>query len=354
MDREGIELRGRTALEQDWLTLLYCGRNGIGHLDVFADDSAAERYYARAANGTNDFSVLPAVARFATGQATVEETELVFASLGATAGIPGAQPKILLRDWLIKIDNPAYPGLLALEELAYQVHRRAGFEVPESRLVEIDGLRFLATRRFDRVEGTPVPVESFFAIWAARDPRSYRCNTDGSVEFIAHTMRSLGCTDTVILEWFGRFVLSLLTLNGDLHSENISLMAGERPRLSPIYDPAPMRYYRGRENHDLLSALPFDGIGGVASGMYRPYADSGGCPSDLRMRLLKVGLSAGLTEEQANSEIHRMLELTEDFLPRAALLLRECLPPGYQGRAPDITETQKTLLSLRVALLQHS
>lgn len=145
----GIELRGRTALDQDWQTLLYCGRNGIGHLDVFRSDAAAERYYLEPRRETSDQSILPAIARFIEGKATNAEVEQVLNGLGPTAGIPGVQPKVLFGEWLIKLENPAYPGLLELENLAYETHRQAGFTTPETMFLNLDGKRYLASRRFD-------------------------------------------------------------------------------------------------------------------------------------------------------------------------------------------------------------
>lgn len=351
MDRDGIELRGRTALVQDWLTLLYCGRNGVGHLEVFQDDSAAERYYAQTIADADDFALLPAIARFAAGRATAPETEDVLSALGPVSGIPGIQPKVLFRDWLVKLDNPIYPGLLVLEELAYDLHRQAGFNAPDTQLLEIDGLLFLASRRFDRVKGEPIAIESLFSIWATQAPKSFRCNTDGSVELIAETMQQFGCPASSLREMFGRFVLSLLSGNGDLHSENVSLFHYGASKLAHVYDPAPMRFYRGRANHDLLSALPFDGVAGVASEGYRPYADSGETPPDLAMKVIRVGQLFGLSIPESEAEIQRLLELTESFLADAEMLLRTGLPVEYCGRAPDIAGTICSLSKLREAMV---
>ena len=70
MDRAGIELRGRPAIEQDWITLLFCGWDGIGALDVFENDEAAEAYYARDQAGEpSEVELLPALIRMQRGQA---------------------------------------------------------------------------------------------------------------------------------------------------------------------------------------------------------------------------------------------------------------------------------------------
>lgn len=343
MDRAGIELRGRPALEQDWLTLLHCGRDGIGALDVFESDAEAERYYGKPdLPEPSESELLPALLRMQRGQASPSDTELVLAQ-GPVAGVPGAQPKVLLGRWMYKLDNPAYPGLLALEDMAYAIHRRAGFDTPETRYLEIEGVPVLASRRFDRLwaHGGAVPVESMYSVWATREPDRIRCNTDGSMEGMADTLREHGIAP---LEWFGRFVLALLTGNGDMHSENVSLMVRDaQVQLLPIYDPAPMRAYRGRDNHDLLSALPFAGIGGTTSSGYRPYADSGDTPPDLRERLVQLGVYAGISASEAEGELDRLLAVSAGYAEGVTAYLRLTLPDGYQGRAPDVAGFQATL-----------
>lgn len=343
MDRAGIELRGRPALEQDWLTLLYCGRDGIGALDVFESDADAERYYGKPDRPEpSESELLPALIRMQRGQASPADTELILAQ-GPVAGVPGAMPKWLGREWLYKFESSAYPGLLALEDLAYEIHRRAGFEVPETRLLAIDGVPVLASRRFDRrlAHGRAVAVESMYSVWATEYPSQIRCNTDGSMELMADTFREYGLP---VLEWYGRYVLAILTGNGDMHSENVSLLArDDQVQLSPIYDPAPMRAYRGRDNHDLLSALPCAGIGGTTSSGYRPYADSGDTPPDLRDRLVQLGVYAGIDAAVAEGEIDRLLAVSAGYAESVPAHLILTLPGGYQGRAPDVRGFQATL-----------
>jgi len=109
MDRAGIELRGRPAIEQDWITLLFCGRDGIGALDVFENDEAAEAYYARDQAGEpSEGELLPALIRMQRGQAGAADMELVLEQ-GPVTGVPGVQPKALLGRWLYKLDTRAIP-----------------------------------------------------------------------------------------------------------------------------------------------------------------------------------------------------------------------------------------------------
>ena len=53
--------------------------------------------------------------------------------------------------------------------------------------------------------------------------------------------------------------MALLTGNGDLHLENLSIIdRGEGPCFSPVYDPTPMRAY---SIHNMLSVMPFGDYG---------------------------------------------------------------------------------------------
>ena len=54
MEQRGIELRGRLPIEQQWMMLMFAGRNGVGHLDVFEHDDAARLRISR--NVTGDFA----------------------------------------------------------------------------------------------------------------------------------------------------------------------------------------------------------------------------------------------------------------------------------------------------------
>jgi hypothetical protein len=61
-----------------------------------------------------------------------------------------------------------------------------------------------------------------------------------------------------------RLLLAMLTGNGDMHLENLSILDdGTRRAFSPVYDPTPMRAY---SIHNALCAMPFgDSIPGSTS-----------------------------------------------------------------------------------------
>lgn len=346
-ERQGIELRGRPLVEQDWLSLMHFGRGGIGALDVFPDDETASDYYT-STQSPHCLADLPILLRFARSRATPAEIDQVL--VAKVAGIAGIQPKLVLSEWIAKVEAPGFPGLLQLEALAYSVHRRAGCAVPDTRIVEVEGEQVLVSRRFDRAAGIPVPMECVYSIMATREPASVKCNTDASAEDVLALLRSLQGRPQP--EAYLRFVMSLLTGNGDLHLENVAVVgAGSEAVISPLFDPAPMRAYRGKPSYDLLSALPFGGIGGIqpVSG-FRRYAESGATPPDLRARVLMLGDAAGLNKDQAKMELNKCLIATEGYVEEALSVLRSAVPIGYSGRAPDIVGFERTLREVRAVM----
>ncbi|MHB8535186.1 MAG: HipA domain-containing protein, partial [Sulfuricaulis sp.] len=97
---------------------------------------------------------------------------------------------------------------------------------------------------------------------------------------------------------YRRFVLALLTGNGDLHLENLAFLGGpENIRLSPVFDPAPMRAW---DRHDLLSALPF-------------YIDDA---RGLAYSVARVGESFGMTAKAAMEMLHDLTKATREYPER--------------------------------------
>ena len=284
--RRGIE--PATAAEADLALLAHCGHGGIGHVDVFPNDAEARDWYAHPDSGP----LVPVGERL--GLSLKEfivwldaDARLILESLGPTPSVGGAIPKLLVAipaegwdgrialpnkthnpdriDVVLKIERTAsYPGLVDLEAMALELHREAGFEVPRFWHAEVGGLPALAIERFDRTAAdVPLPMESLYSVLAggARDIQRY---TDGSLDRIGNVISLadpllIGAKQTAREHLLRRLTLALLTGNGDLHLENLSLLgpAGEA-RFSPVYDPTPMRAYA---LHNLLCAVPFGAYG---------------------------------------------------------------------------------------------
>lgn len=373
-----VEVRGMRPIEQEWAMLLFAGRNGVGHIDAFPNDEAASNYYAlrpKHAIGDKAASALWAAFRRIAEDTAQDgrEIEEIIDVVGPTPGISGFNPKMfvglnMLGDtWdggvapssglqaIVKVESSRYPGLLSLESLAYDIHRTARIPAPRTWLRDInfngEAFPVLAIERFDRDKnGYPLPLESVFSILRTGSPGKFYATTDGSME---DAWNAVKFTSTNQIEdrknLFSRFAIALLTGNGDLHLENWSVLGrAESARLSPVYDPAPMRAYRAfRANHDLLSALPFNGIGGTGQA---PYGNSGETPPNLGVQLIQFGEHLGLEKRSCQARLAELLEICADFPEHATALLEKIPKDRRRPGAPDISGFHETLQRQRQAL----
>ena len=123
---------------------------------------------------------------------------------------------------------------------------------------------------------------------------------------------------------YRRFLMALLTGNGDLHLDNISLLGGLQDcRVAPVYDPAPMRAW---PRHNLVSAVPFDPAG---------YDDHGAFFVDL-------GKSFGLSTDGVSRCIHDALEATSSYIDRVMDLHR--VPLQQRNQLAGIAQEERSLL----------
>ncbi|HID48652.1 MAG TPA: HipA domain-containing protein [Chromatiales bacterium] len=96
---------------------------------------------------------------------------------------------------------------------------------------------------------------------------------------------------------FERLIMAMLTGNGDLHLENLSLLGDPADVvLAPVYDPAPMRAW---SRHNTRSAIPIvfdDRIGG------------------LRENYIALGRAFDLSPNQAAAIIDETHAATRDYI----------------------------------------
>lgn len=313
--------RGVPASDDElWEVLLEAGRNGIGHLDVFEHDGAAERWYAGMrtptiiGEGANRRGLWDTFRTMTAHSITDADVETVEREVGPTPGVTGMIPKMLVaadRGWLepasegavaamVKTEPVKYEGLLHLEAVCYDIHRRAGCEVPNGWLKATpSGSPLLITERFDRRDGMPVPSETVYAALRMRtlgkvrqrwsDPNIVaEARQEGEiVPRLEHVARIFAAPGESALfgivpgqekEVYRRVALALMTGNSDLHLENLSFLGprGEA-RLTPVYDPAPMRCY---DQHAMILALDFGDLGlnrcGRKSVLWEKYVELAG------------------------------------------------------------------------------
>jgi serine/threonine-protein kinase HipA len=348
-------------IDEDWEILKVSGHGAIGHLDIFESDEKARAWYAAPADSslfeiTADlgFSLKAFLTWFDT------DAEIWLHVIGPTPSIGGAIPKLLVSipesgwdgrigmptrfgvdgvtDVVLKFEQPGtYPGIIELEALALAVHREAGFEVPRHWMAEINGIPALAVERFDRdAVHTPVFTESLYSILASGDA-TVTNNYSYSYDRIGRAFdRSpiVLVSDPVdakrhLLE---RFILALLTGNGDLHLENLSIIdRGEGPRFSPVYDPTPMRAY---SIHNMLSVMPF--------GDYGESAGTRDEPVGFAEALLDFTRNLGIGRAVLGDIISASLECTRDYHQRVAAL--KTLPDANKRNLITITGKIATML----------
>lgn len=351
-------------LETEWQLLIMGGHGGIGHIDVFANDIVAENWYKKDLASSEDKhqkavsgsrSPLWRMLKHEVLDENIDfDPRIIEEALGPTPSVGGMIPKLLVAidlavnvanktkfyppnpplaketskiDVVLKIEPPEYRGLLDLEALCLDIHHEAGFEVPDYYRYSHDDLEFLAVERFDRKHNKVVPMESLFSVIASGD-HQFRETGDILLDELGDYFEKLcqiaSLPKNTNEELYSRFIMALLTGNGDLHLENISLLGGLLDcRLSPIYDPAPMRAW---PRHNIISAIPFDPVG------YKNHAEY----------FIELGRFFKLTNEQVSNCLEKALEYTAGYADRIMVLER--VPLNQREQLVTIVGKERELL----------
>lgn len=329
---DSINVKTEPGFDTDWNILIRSGHGAIGHLDVFESDSAANQWYSTPSkkglvelNDEFGFSLKNFMTWFD------DDAEVLIDALGPTPTVGGAIPKLPLSidragwdgriglptrfgdtdrtDILLKLENTAqYPGIIELEELGLAVHKAAGFEVPRYWPVEINGLQALAIERFDRsANGSTVFMESLYSILASGSGKvtnHYSTTYDHIGQAIdSPNVQLVSDRKAAKIHLLERLILSMLTGNGDLHLENLSIIdrAGELA-FSPVYDPAPMRAY---SIHNALfpAGMGFGDYGDVVDDEF----------IDFEHAIMRFTKNLGVSKTTLLNIIERLLKVTDDY-----------------------------------------
>jgi serine/threonine-protein kinase HipA len=340
-------------LETEWLLLLTGGHGGVGHIDVFSNDIAAETWYEQRhstdpvnASPTSRSQLWRMLKNNVLDEAMDFDPQLIEETLGPTPSVGGMIPKLLVSTLLadgthrlyppdstgktnvvLKVEPPEYAGLLDLEALCLEIHREAGFQVPDYRRFDHDNLHFLAVERFDREDTLPLPMESLFSVIATGD-HHFRETGDILLDELGNIIARLGEVVTLAEDTgeqlYRRILMALLTGNGDLHLDNIALLGGVTDcRLAPVYDPSPMRAW---PRHNLLSAIPFDPAGYANHGDY----------------FVELGHAFDLNETKISQCLEQTLVATADYAERVLILDR--VPEAQRLQLSDIAIAERVLL----------
>ncbi len=340
-------------LDTDWEILKVAGHGAIGHLDVFENDEKALEWYSTPTKNelfeiTDDigFSLKELLTWFD------HDAETLINVIGPTPSVGGAIPKLLLSipetGWDNRIGLPTkigahgitdvvvkfeqsnhYPGIIELEALALDIHKEAGFEVPNYWKAHINDIPVLAIERFDRDKyHNPVFTESMYSILASGD-REITNHYSYTYDKIGHAIdRSpidlvadrVGAKEHL----FKRFILSLLTGNGDLHLENLSIIKTQNQfGFTPVYDPTPMRAY---SLHNMLSVMPFGNYGDIPQGKDEPVG--------LNQAIKNLANNLNIKRSVTKQLIDDCLKVTEGYIDRVCCL--ESFPETSKIRFKNI------------------
>ncbi len=348
------------SFDADWEILKVSGHGGIGHLDIFENDTLAENWYGNVP--PHELMEISDELGFSLKQFMTwfeEDIEVFIQTVGPTPSVGGAIPKLLLSipesgwdgriglptrqktpgiiDIVLKFEQTTrYPGIIELEMLTLEMHREAGYDVPRYWPCFFKGMPALAIERFDRDQNnTPLCSETLYSILASGVPLNnhydYRYDLIAQaidlspVEFVSNT------TDAK-QHLFKRLIMALLTGNGDLHLENLSITCCNSIKgFSKIYDPAPMRAYA---QHDMLSVMPF--------GEYGETPDGSDTPITLKQAVERFAKSCGLNRSQTEEIIEEALSKTSSFASRVGEL--KTVPDENKDRLIKQTETVREKL----------
>ena len=121
-----------------------------------------------------------------------------------------------------------------VEYAYYLMAKKAGIKMMESRLYEIGEQAHFMTKRFDRINGYKIHIQSFCSI--AHQDRNPVGNT--SYEILFSTARELGLNQQSLDQLYKRMVFNILARNQDDHSKNHAFMMDVRGQwqLTPAFD----------------------------------------------------------------------------------------------------------------------
>lgn len=145
--------------------------------------------------------------------------------------------------WLMKFDKVSSNGDHGLEDVPeytlieyayYKMALDAGIQMNECRIYSNAGENHFMTKRFDRVEGKKIHMQSLGAMAhiSYKEPRL--C----SYEMAAAYMREMKLPMMDIEQFYSRMVFNCIAVNQDDHVKNISFLMDRNGkwRLSPAYD----------------------------------------------------------------------------------------------------------------------
>ena len=236
--------------------LQYIGNRGMGAIEFLPDQSTQ-------ANGDVDLDELISFCRNIITRKNEDLVEYLnkannyesFVHITTSAG--GAKAKALLafnpdteifeagdadvnrgfQDWLIKFDHSEpeqeYLPTTRVEYAYYLQALASGIQMSESRLLSKDGCYHFMTKRFDRIDGQKVLMQSLCNLFHLDFSKIHPYE-----QAMALAQKHLGMGIDQISEIFRIAVFNVVYRNEDDHSNNISFIMGKDGKwsLAPAYD----------------------------------------------------------------------------------------------------------------------
>jgi len=145
--------------------------------------------------------------------------------------------------WLMKFDGVQKNGDHGLEDYVeytlieyayYKMAIEAGIQMNECRIYSENGNNHFMTKRFDRVNGKKLHMQTLGALAHINYNEPGLC----SYEQAAGYMRELNLSSSEIEQFFRRMVFNVLAVNQDDHVKNVSFLMDKsgKWKLSPAYD----------------------------------------------------------------------------------------------------------------------
>ena len=145
--------------------------------------------------------------------------------------------------WLIKFDGVSKNGDHSVEDVPeytiieyayYKMALKAGIIMNECRILEENGRKHFMTKRFDRVNGDKLHMQSLGALTHIDYNEPGLC----SYEMAALNARKMGLPANQIEQLYRRMIFNVLAVNQDDHVKNISFLMDRTGtwELSPAYD----------------------------------------------------------------------------------------------------------------------
>lgn len=288
----------KTSLDDELTLLLAVGGDTVGDVQVLPREHAAERDESS-----------PTAASLA----EVDFAELFEQAVGADptdlAAIAGVQDKVSGRmislplthagaAWILKLDPPEFPHLVANEAFFLEAARASGLEVADAEVVrDRNDSPGLLVRRFDRerADGSlrAFAQEDACQVLGRYPADKYRLSTEEVVQGLASRTGAPIIAARTLLR---QFAFAYLCCNGDAHAKNFSILERNEWRVAPAYDLTSTQVYG-----DHRMALTIGGKSGEDIG---------------RQDFVRLGLECGVPEKATARVLDELLAAVPVWLAR--------------------------------------